>query len=94
MFFLYIPDYQDYLSILPVAAHPSLEKVLDWDHEGVDKDLSRIADSTGTDWEVTLAVPLELSWLDIEDVKRKYHQDPKLLRYFMSLYIYCSSIIL
>ncbi len=73
-------EFQEYLSRLPVAAHPFLKKEIDWDNNGVDKDLNMIADSMGADWEVTLSVPLELTRTNIDDLKTKYsHEHPCLL---------------
>ena len=79
--YTFSPDYQDYLSWLPKAAHPFLEKELDWDHDGIDKDLIIISESMGIDWEVTLAVPLEFTQPEIDDLKEQHkYQNPVLLR--------------
>ena len=65
-----------------MAAHPFLKKEIDWDSDGVEKDLSIIADSMGNDWEVSLAISLELTRTEISDIKKEYFQDyPCLLRY-------------
>ena len=72
------PDYQSYLSRLPVNAHPLLEWQLDLDHGGVDGDLNEIADHS-LDWEEKLSVPLRLTTTDISDIK-KYQNEPALQR--------------
>ena len=53
--------------------------MLDWNSKGVDKDLSEIAKHMGQ-WEELLAVPFELTSVDIEDIKEKYKQSPELQR--------------
>ena len=45
----------------------------------MDKDLRKIADSMGEDWEVTFAAPLELPQDVIDDLKAQ-NQRPALLR--------------
>ncbi len=76
-----ISEYQEYLSQLPEAAHPTLKKEIDWDNK-VNKDLYKIADAMGADWEVDYAVPLELTPGEIDDLKEKHSKEhPKLLRY-------------
>ena len=72
------PDYQSYLSRLPVNARPLLEWQLDLDHGGVDRDLNEIADHS-LDWE-KLSVPLRLTATDISDIKKKYQNEPALQR--------------
>ena len=73
------PDYQSYLSRLPVDARPHLELQLDCGHEGVDRDLNEIADHS-LDWEEKLSVPLGLTATDISDIKKKYQNEPALQR--------------
>ena len=62
------PDYQSYLSRLPVDAHLHLEQQLDWGHGGVDRDLNEIADHL-LDWEEKLSAPLGLTATDISDIE-------------------------
>ena len=66
-----------YLSFLPDSITPYLDKMLDWDNKRVDKDLSEIAKHLEK-WEELLAVPFELTAVDIEDIKDK--QSPELQR--------------
>ena len=73
------PDYQSYLSCLPVDAHPHLERQLDWGHGGVDRDLNEIADHS-LDWEEKLSVPLGLTATDISDIKTMHQNKPQLQR--------------
>ena len=73
------PDYQSYLSRLPVDAHPHLERQLDWGHEGVDRDLNEIANHS-LDWEEKLSVPLGLTATDISDIKTMHQNKPQLQR--------------
>ncbi len=64
-----------------------MKKEIDWDNKGVDKDLYEIADSMDTDWEVILAIPLELTQEEIDDIKDKHTKDhPKLMRYTSKLF--------
>ena len=72
-------DYSSYVSSLPPSARLYLEQVLDWDHEGVEKDLSEISDHM-LDWEEKLATHLELTTIDIHDIKVAYNRVPALQR--------------
>ncbi len=63
---------------LPVDVYHYLERQLDWNHNGVDKDLSEIADHM-LDWE-ELSIHLELTDIDIHDVKALYLSSPSLQR--------------
>ena len=84
----YSPEYEDYISRLPVAAHDFLEEKLDWDHDGVDKDLIKIAESMGADWEITFTSPLELTQGEIDDLKEN-NKNLILLRYYRISSIRC-----
>ena len=53
-------DLSSYVSSLPASARPHLEPQLDWGHEGVEKDLSEIADHM-LHWEEKLSTHLELT---------------------------------
>ncbi len=68
-----------YVSSLPPAARPHLELKLDWGHEGVEKDLSKIADHM-IGWEEKLSTHLELTRIDIDDIKKRNHDNPFLQR--------------
>ena len=72
-------DLDGYVSSLPPAVQPHLEHQLDWDNEGVDKDLSEIAHHM-LDWEVKLSTHLKLTEIDISDVKEKHSKEPELQR--------------
>ena len=67
------------MSSLPACARPHLELQLDWGHDGVDKDLSEIADHM-IKWEEELAAPLGLTEVDISDIKAVYRDSPPLQR--------------
>ena len=67
------------MSSLPACARPHLERQLDWGHEGVDKDLSEIADHM-IKWEEKLAAPLGLTEVDIDDIKAVHRDSPPLQR--------------
>ena len=69
-----------YVSSLPPAALPHLELQLDWDHEGVEKDLCEIAHHM-LDWEQQLSTRLGLTPVDISDTKDMYSNKPELQRY-------------
>ena len=73
---------EDYLRYLPPAARPYLDKELDWDNDGVERDLCEIADQM-SDWETKLAVPLGLTLTDIHDIKSKHPNQPVLQRYYI-----------
>ena len=60
-----------YVSFLPACARPHLELELDWGYEGVEKDLSEIADHM-LDWEEKLSTHLGLTNVDIHDIKGTY----------------------
>jgi hypothetical protein len=53
---------------------------LDWGHDGVEKDLSEIADHM-LDWEEKLPTHLGLTPIDIHDIKEIYSNRPVLQRY-------------
>ena len=57
-----------------------LEKELDWDSEGVDKDLVEIADKMIHWEEKGLHSLLELSHIDVHDIKDAYRDKPVLQR--------------
>ena len=77
----YFPDaestLQTYISTLPQSL---LEKELDWDSEGVDKDLVEIADKMIHWEEKGLHSLLELSHIDVHDIKDAYRDKPVLQR--------------
>ena len=58
---------QDLILSLPPCARPHLERQLDWGNEGVDEDLSEIADHM-IKWEEKLSAPLGLTEVDIDDI--------------------------
>ena len=65
---------------LPPHAFLHLDKELDEDHKGVDKDLNEIAHHM-LDWEVKLVSYLDLTQIDISDIKKKHPTEPELQRY-------------
>jgi hypothetical protein len=67
------------VSSLPASVHPYLEKQLDWDHEGVDRDLNEIAHYM-LNWEEKLRIHLGLTVVDVHDIKDKYPSKPELQR--------------
>ena len=71
---------QTHLSgVVPDTHLPHLDQPLDWDNDGVEKDLSDIADSM-LDWEVKLTSHFSLTSVDIHDIKAKNQSSPELLR--------------
>ena len=60
-------------------ACPLLEQLLDWDHEGVDKDLIEIAHHM-LNWEEKLCSHLGLTEVDKHDIKEIYTGKPELQR--------------
>ena len=79
VFLLLGHDFPSYVSSLPPCARPHLERELDWGHEGVDKDLSEIAECM-LHWEEKLSAPLQLTPVDIDDTKEIYPNKPVLQR--------------
>ena len=63
-----VKDYPSYVETLPPSAHPYLELELDWDNRDLEKDLREIAYCM-LDWEEKLATYLELTHIDIHDIK-------------------------
>ena len=61
-------DVQDFVSSLPKSVSPFLCEKLDWDHNGVEKDLDAIA-RTMSNWEAQFAVKLGLTRAEIEDIR-------------------------
>ena len=66
------------MSSLPANARPHLELQLDSGHEGVEKDLYEIA-SHMLNWE-EMSVYLELTPVDISDIKYMHFNKPALQR--------------
>ena len=67
------------MSSLSSCVHPLLEKLLDWDHGGVDVNLNEIADHM-LDWEDRLSAHLGLTRIDVKDIKNIYLLQPPLQR--------------
>ncbi len=67
------------MASIPDSHSHHLDQFLDWDNEGVDKDLTEIA-SHMINWEEVLAVHLKLTRNDISDIKEKNSQKPELQR--------------
>lgn len=67
------------MSGLPEAAQGYLDKVLDWDHNGEDKDLNYIALHL-VYWEENLSTRLEIPYHKICALKDEYFQKPMLLK--------------
>lgn len=63
-----VPVYEEYVSLLPECARKYLKEQLDWDNKGVDHDLNDIADKMH-DWEEKLSAKLELTPIEIGDLK-------------------------
>ena len=57
-----------------------LDQVLDWDSEVVDRDLSEIAEHCMLNWEEHLAIPLDLTADDKEDIKTAHPHSQVLQR--------------
>ena len=64
---------------LPASARIHLEMQLDSDNEGIEKDLSEIAQHM-LEWEEELCVHLGLTKVDIHDIKAMYSGNPSLQR--------------
>ena len=67
-----------YVSSLPPALRPHLEYQLDYDND-VDRDLREIAHHM-LGWDVKLAKHLELTEVDISDIKEEDPKKPELQR--------------
>ena len=64
---------------LPASARPLLEQQLDWDHQGVDKDLIEIAHHM-LGWEEKLCSHLGLTEVDVHDIEKIHSGNPELQR--------------
>ena len=73
-----VPDFQTYVSSLPASARPCLELLLDFGHEGAEKDLYEIARHM-LNWEEISAL-LGLTATDISDMKDMHPNKPALQR--------------
>ena len=69
-----------YLSDFEISSSSHLEQTLDWDRKGVDSDLIEIANEV-TDWEEKLVAYLQLTDVDVSDIKSQHLGNPKLQRY-------------
>ena len=68
--------YQEYVErFIPENKRSILKEKLDYDHEGVDEDLTMIA-GTIVGWEVSLAVKLGFTHIDVDDIKETYRGKP------------------
>ena len=56
-------------SSLPASAQNMLDKELDWDNEGVERDLYKLAEHM-VDWEEKLAAPLSLTATDVFEINK------------------------
>lgn len=71
----------DVIAVLSATACSWLDEMLDWDHHGVNSDLYSIAEHM-VDWEEKLAALLQLTDVEIHDLKKIHINDPPvLLRY-------------
>ena len=70
---------QAYLSGVPDSHLRHVDQELDWDNEGVDRDLNSIADSM-LEWETNLTSAFNLTQVDIHDIKVT-ESSPVLQRY-------------
>lgn len=61
----------EYVATLPPAALEFLDKELDWDHHGVDRHLTEIAEQM-IDWEEKLSALLGMTDVDIRDLKAEH----------------------
>lgn len=73
------PDFKAYASRLPAGAWPHFKQKLDWDNEGVDRDLYEIAHHL-LNWEEKLSTHLELTATDISDIRDIHMNNPALQR--------------
>ena len=64
-------DCSSFQASLPPSRHPYLERQLDFDQGGVDRDLNKIADSI-INWEMNLSVELGLTNNEIHDIKAEH----------------------
>ena len=71
---------QSYLNVFELSSSPHLDRTLDWDNFGVERDLIAIAKEL-TDWEVKLTPYLQLTPADISDIKEKNPGKPEIQRY-------------
>ena len=73
------------MSSLPPPARPHSELQLDSGHDGVEKDLHKIAEHM-LEWEEKLSAHLGLTPVDISDIKKRNHSNPELQRCVNSIF--------
>jgi hypothetical protein len=75
-----VSSISDYLSNLPASVRAHLNQQLDWDNKGMNKDLIKIAYHM-LGWEERLVTHLELTDVDIHDIKARNQGKPEMQRY-------------
>ena len=70
--------YSEYVDFIPPQCRFKLDKALDFEHKGVEKDLGEIANHL-MDWE-SRASHLGLTKVDISEIKNSYRNKPALQR--------------
>ena len=73
-------NFLTYVASLPESARHYLNQALDFDNNGVDKDLNEIAHHM-LHWEEELSSYFELTVVDIHDIKAENSDKPKLQRW-------------
>lgn len=68
-----------YIASLPLDVRPHLDELLDWDNDGVDRDLCKISNKM-LEWEGELAPHLGLTQFNIHDIKDKHPRHSLLQR--------------
>ena len=74
-------DYDEYVQKLSDSARAHLDKILDWDSKGVDKDLEKISHLVTDDVEMKLLPELEIPDEDIQKINAHYPSNKESLQW-------------
>ena len=74
-------DYDEYVHKLPESSRAYLDKVLDWDNKGADKDLEEISHLVTEDVEMKLLSELEIPDEDMQKINADYPSNMESLQW-------------
>ena len=74
-------DYDEYVRKLSESSRACLDKVLDWDNKGVDKDLEKISHLVTDDVEMKLLSELEIPDEDMQKINTDYPSNKESLQW-------------
>ena len=86
-------DYDEYVRKLPDSARPYLDKVLDWDNKGVDKDLERMSHMVTDDVKEKLLPELKIPDEDMQKINEDF-PNKELLQWYKLMVLSTKTIYL